>query len=115
MRLATRVTMALVVLGFLLIGALLLATAAVGPGARNGTAANPSASRSAADNWRTHNSVGEGIPVALLLIGDFATAWIGMIGLPPLPMTATVVVLLVNAVLVQRFVRRRAKVPLSVS
>jgi hypothetical protein len=82
MRLATRAILALVVLGFLMVGALLLASAAIGPQDSPPAATSTGgASRPAAENWRTNNSLLDGIPVALGLIGDFAWAWIGMTGL----------------------------------
>jgi hypothetical protein len=113
MRIATRVTVALLVLGVLLVGALLLATAAIGPGDRRQPVANGGVSRPAADNWRTHNTLLDGMPVAVLLLADFVAAWIGMIGAPSLAVSATVGVLAIDAYLLRRFLRRHAKVPLS--
>jgi len=114
MRLLTRAIVALLAFGILVLGALLLAGAAIGPPLPQPTTDTSGTSRPAAENWRTHTGLLEGIPVGIALAGDFISAWIGMSGIGWLVAAGAVAVLAVIVYLLRRLLRRHAKRPLPV-
>lgn len=100
----------LCVLVALLVGAFGLATVAIGPTPAPPDTTVTGTSRPAADNWRSHTSLLEGVPVAVMLGADFVRAWLGLAGLTWLEAAAGVggvAALGVTGALVGRRARRR--------
>jgi hypothetical protein len=114
MRLATRAVAALLVIGLLLAGALVIAELAIGPPDPAPVTATSATSRTGAENWKTHSSLFEGIPVAISLGADFVRAWLGMTGIGWLVAAGAVAVFALVIYLFRRLLRRHAKGPLPV-
>jgi hypothetical protein len=107
MRVLTRAVVALLVLGFIVVGALLVAQAAIGPTPTPPSAGTAGVSRPPDQNWKTHSSLLEGVPVGLSLGGDFLRAWIDMAGTGRLVAAGVgLVVLVLLAYLLRRLLRR---------
>jgi hypothetical protein len=106
---ATRAVAGLFVLVVLFVGAFGIAMVAIGP-APAPPDTTMTGSRPAADNWHSHTSLLEGIPVAVALGSDFVRAWVGLAGVSWLAATegvAAVAWLGLTGTLVLRRARRR--------
>jgi hypothetical protein len=114
MRVLTRALVALLAFGILVLGAFLLADAAIGPPLPQPTTDTSGTSRPAGENWRTHTGLLEGIPVGIALAADFVSAWIGMSGLAWLFAAGAVATLAIVIYLLRRLLRRHANRPLPV-
>ncbi len=114
MRLLTRALVALLAFGVVVLGALVIAEAAIGPPPPQPTTDTSGTSRPPGENWRTHTGLLDGIPVGIALGFDFVSAWIGMSGLGWLFAAAGVAILALGIYLIRRLLRRHAKRPLPV-